>query len=101
MNLQLGDNMYELKYTVNSLCELEEVTGKNLSDIIALNGFSSVRALLWCGLCETVPGLTMKQAGLLLQEYTQTSSLEELVNILGGAIEQAGFLGAQGKKKPR
>lgn len=95
MKLEIGDKIYELEYTVNSVCDLEELTGKNLGDVLSAAGMSSVRALLWCGLIENSPNLTMKQAGAILQEYIETKAMEELVEALGNAIEHAGFIQAQ------
>ncbi len=101
MKLEIGQTMYELNYTVNSVCDLEEITGKGIGDILSVNGFSSVRALLWCGLIEGTPGLTMKRAGEILQEYIAVNSIEQLSNILSEAVQQAGFLAEKGQKKPK
>ena len=97
MKLEIGDGIYELEYTVNAVCDLEELTGKNLGDVLATAGLSSVRALLWCGLIEHAKTLTMAKAGSLLQEYMKAHSMEELVELLGKAIEDAGFIQAQGR----
>lgn len=95
MKIEIGDKMFELEYSINGICDLEEITGKSLGDILSVEGFSSVRSLLWCGLADNTPGLTMKQAGALLQEYIKTNSLEEIANKIGEAVAQAGFLKAQ------
>jgi hypothetical protein len=99
MKIEIGDTMFDFEYTVNSVCDLEEITKKNLAEVVSNNGFSSVRALLWCGLSEHMKGLTIAKAGNIMQEYLKTHPIEELMTIIGEAIEQAGFLGAQGKKK--
>lgn len=99
MKLEIGDVSFELEYTVNSVCDLEEISGKGLGDILGTAGLSSVRALLWCGLIENMKGLTMGKAGNLLQEYLKTHSMEELVEVMGKAIEGAGFIQAQEKGK--
>ncbi len=95
MKLEIGDKMYELEYTVNSVCDLEEITGKGLGDILSVSGLSSIRALLWSGLIENLPGLTIKKAGAIVQEFLKQGTLEDLVTKIGEAIEQAGFLNAQ------
>lgn len=95
MKLEIGGNMYELEYTVNSVCDLEEITGKGLYEILSVSGLSSIRALLWSGLIENLPGLTIKKAGALTQEYLKQGKLEDLVTKIGEAVEQAGFLNAQ------
>jgi hypothetical protein len=98
MKLEINDKMYELEYTINAVCDLEELTGKTFAEVVTQKGFRGLRALMWCGLSENVPGLTMKTAGKLLQEYLKTHTQEEFVTLVGGAVEQAGFLTAQGRK---
>lgn len=95
MKLEIGDKIYELEYTVNSVCDLEEITGKGLGDILSVNGMNSVRALLWSGLVEHSPTMTIKNAGKIMQEYMAQDSIEGLITKMGAAIEQAGFLNAQ------
>lgn len=95
MKLEIGDTMYELEYTVNSVCDLEEITGKGLGDILSVSGMSSIRALLWSGLIENLPGLTIKKAGVIVQEFLKQGTIEDLVTKIGEAVEQAGFLNAQ------
>ena len=98
MKIEIGDVAYELEYTVNSVCDLEDMTGKGLGDILGMQGMTSVRALLWAGLTEHQNGLTMRKAGTLLQEYMKTHGMDELVAAIGEAIKQAGFMTAQGEK---
>jgi hypothetical protein len=95
MKLEIGEKMYEVEYTINAVCDLEELTGTSIENVFASAGVSSLRSLLWCGLIENHDGLTMKQAGELLQEYLKTHSLEELAKFLSTAIEHAGFIQAQ------
>lgn len=99
MKLSIGDVTFELEYTVNSVCDLEELMGKGVAEILSVGGFSSVRALLWCGLIEKMPGLTISKAGNLLQDYVKEHSLEELAKILGEAVQHAGFLEEKAVKK--
>lgn len=99
MKLQILEQIYELEFTVNAVCDLEELTGKLLGEVLSQGGYKSVRALLWCGLTENMPQLTMKQAGALMHEYLKGNSLEQLTVVLGEAIEQAGFLRARGLVK--
>jgi hypothetical protein len=43
--------------------------------------------------------MTIKKAGALLQEYLKDKDLGDIIAIIGEAIEQAGFLKAQGMLK--
>ena len=109
MKLEIGEALFELEYTVNSVCDLEEITGKDLANIVGTPGFSAVRSLLWCGLVENMKGITIAKAGTLMHEYLKTNTLESLVTEIGRAIDASGFLDAQGvrtakpveKAKPR
>lgn len=101
MQIEIGDQMYTVKFTVNAVCSLEEVTGKLLGEIMQQKGYTGVRNLLWCGIHESVPGMTPKQAGLLLEKYLEDKTLENLIDVIGEAIEQAGFLKAKGLVKPK
>jgi len=101
MKLQIGETLYELEYTINSVCSLEEVTGKELGDCMKQGGYRGIRTLLWCGMLENTPTLTLKKAGNLLQEYLKDKELGDLVQTIGDAIEQADFLKAQGLLKKK
>lgn len=94
MKVEINGEMHELEYTVNSVCDLEETTGKELADFLMMGGYKAVRALLWCGLIEKNPKMTMKTAGELMQAYITEHSLEALIAKVGEAIKQAGFLRA-------
>lgn len=102
MKLQIGENLYELEYTINSICDLEEITGKMLGDVmLGGGGYKKIRLLLWCGLLEHNPKMTIKTVGTLMQEYLKDKDLGDLIAVIGEAIEQAGFLKAQGLINPK
>ena len=105
MKLEIGDTLYEIEFTVNAVCDLEELTKKSIGDVLRLPELSGIRALLWCGLIEGNPSMTFKQAGKLLDTYLSENGYEtgkERLNVaLAEAISQAGFLQAQGTKSPK
>ena len=53
---------YSLRFSVNSLCCLEEKMDKGLAALLKTD-LSSLRALLWCGLLEQEQHLTLEDAG--------------------------------------
>lgn len=65
---------YVLRYSINALCDVESEAGLNLPQVFAeMEGgktpsFSILRALLWAGLRETSPKLTVRDAGNILGE---------------------------------
>ena len=96
MKIEINKVLYELEYTINSVCDLEELTGKDLGESLAAGGFASLRAMLWCGLVEHKQDLTVRDAGNLLQQYIKAGgTMESLVETMTKAVEHAGFLGGQ------
>lgn len=88
--IKLGDQEYALRYTINSVCCLEERFGKALHSLLCTD-VSSVRALLWCALLDQY-SLTLEQAGDLLdQALDQGRSLTDIGACCAGALNDAGF----------
>lgn len=80
-----------LRYTVNNLCILEEICGCGM-DRLLKTSFSAVRGLLWCGLIEHQPELTLTDAGNLLEKHLkQGAGLNQVAMLLSAALEDAGF----------
>jgi len=62
-----------LRFTINSLCALEDVTGQGIVDLVA--GFSVkaprltlVRSMLWAGLIDKHPETTPMDAGNIIED---------------------------------
>lgn len=101
MKFEADGKSYELKYTVNGMADLEEVTGRPFSDIMTSGEFSAVRALFYAGLSDTNPKLTLRGAGAVLEAYlAEGHGLEDAFELVNKATEQAGFLQA-GKATPK
>ncbi len=101
MKLELGDKTYEFEFTINAVCDLEEMTGKGFADLMSVEGLTSIRALMWCGLISHQKTITLAQTGELLQDYLKNKSIEDLIKTIGDAFEQAGFIQAAARKRPR
>lgn len=87
----LNGREYPLRFSVNALCCLEEKTGVSLS---ALEGcqLSCLRGLLWCGLMEACPDMTLPQAGDLLDAHLRAGGdLSQVAAQLSAALEDACF----------
>ena len=101
MRIEIADKSYELKFTINAMAELEDMTGQELGNLLSGGQFKTVRYLMWAGLIENNPELTIKGAGGLIEEYLQSGgSLEVLGELLTKAIESAGFF-KQAAKAPK
>ena len=82
-----------MKYTVNSLCELEDRAGMPI-DRLMNRQFSATRLLLWAGLAECQPELTVSDVGALIGESILSGgSLEEIVDLCAEGLRAAGLLG--------
>lgn len=74
VEIKLGENTYRLRYTLNSLAELEDRLGVPLTELSNISmGMKTVRTLLWAGLVHE--GLTEDEVGELVDfgnfEYVQ------------------------------
>ena len=98
MKLEIGDSIVELEYTVNSVCDLEELRKQDIGSLLNKPGMTAVRDLLWAGLIENKANTSIKEAGKLMHTYLRSHEISELLNVIVEAIKEAGFLGAQGKK---
>lgn len=99
MTVTICGRDYPLRYSVNALCCLEEKTGISLD---ALHGrpLSCLRGLLWCGLTETDPGLTLDQAGEMIDRHLLSGGdLSALSVQLAAALEDACFFHPRAEAK--
>lgn len=62
----VGDRPKFLRFTLNSLAELESALGKPVTTLDQAFGFKEQRAFFWAGLLHTEPKLTILEAGELL-----------------------------------
>lgn len=89
--LAIGDESFPLRYTVNSVCCLEERLGKSLHTVLSTDA-ASVRALLWCALLHYDTHITLEQAGDLLDLALRDGlSLADVGAICADALMDAGF----------
>ncbi len=87
--LEAGEKVYSLRFTTNSICELEDhFGGKGISQIVVeMQGQPSmklVRAMIWGALIDGHPNLTMKEAGTILDEV----GIETITEKLGEALKR-------------
>ncbi|MBR1820078.1 MAG: hypothetical protein IJ769_00495 [Clostridia bacterium] len=91
--IEIAGRTLELRYTVNSLCALEERAGMPI-DRLMDRQFSATRLLLWAGLVEAQPNLTVHDVGALIGDsIAQGGSLEDIVDVCADGLREAGFFG--------
>lgn len=89
--LEAGGRQWPLRYTVNSVCCLEERFQKALHSLLCTDA-ASVRALLWCGLIHHDAALTPEDAGRILDQVLQEGrSLVDVATLCADALADAGF----------
>ncbi len=100
--LTAGDKEYRVSYGVNALCELEEAFDKSVQKIVDqdLNGANvsmrAVRRVVWAGLIDQHPEITLKEAGAI----ADSAGVQACMDAISAAFKLA-FPEAKGPKNPR
>lgn len=98
--IEIAGEGLRMRYTVNSLCAVEERAGRPLDELLDRQ-FSAARLLLWGGLIEARPEMTVCQAGELIDRHiAQGGGLEEIVDICAEGLREAGFFGRTAAGRP-
>ena len=93
--VELAGRTFQMRYTVNSLCALEDRAGMSI-DRLMDRQFSATRLLLWAGLTEEQPALTVRDVGALIGEcVARGGSLEDIVELCADGLRRAGFFGGK------
>ena len=93
--VRVAGREWNLRYTVNSLCALEDRAGMSI-DRLMDRQFSATRLLLWAGLAEMQPELTVRDVGALIGEHIAGGgSLEDIVELCADGLREAGFFGRE------
>ena len=88
--VELGGKTRNIRYNFNALCDVEEATGKSITEI---SGLSSIRVLLWAGLRWEDKGLTAQRVGMWIEEYlTEGGEMDDLVNAAMKALSSTGIM---------
>ena len=82
-----------LALSMNAMCAAEQESGKSFSQILtAMNGgeFGSIRLLFWAVLRKAKPGLTMDDAGEMIDQMGLTTVIKSLTRVIenSGLIEK-------------
>ena len=82
-----------LHYSINSLCAMEIRAGMPL-DRLMNHHFSATRLLLWAGLHDAHPDMTVRDAGNLIGEHLlRGGSLEDIAQACADGLRAAGLMG--------
>ncbi len=89
--VRVGDDEWVFSFSINALCELEDLLDKPVAQIVAALGdadnmrISDVRAMVWAALLDHQDGLSLKAAGDVASKIGTLVCLEKV----GKALELA------------
>jgi len=91
MLIKIQDKEYTLKYDINALALLEDITGKSISNVLQENmGISTLRNLFYVGLKRNHKDITVEQVGDIMQDYIdEHKSVERLSALITEAFEKS------------
>lgn len=91
VSVRVGDDEWTFSFSINALCELEDLLDKPVAQIVASLGdadnmrISDVRAMVWAALLDHQDGISLKQAGDVASKVGTMDCLEKV----GKALELA------------
>lgn len=92
VRMEIGDRALILRYTVNSMCVVEEMAGGSIFDVLD-SDFTAARLLFWGALIDHQSNITLREAGEFLGAFLKDGgTLSEIVDKCAEAMSQAGFL---------
>lgn len=93
--VEIAGRSLRLRYTINSLCAVEDRAGQPLDRLLDRQ-FSATRLLLWGGLIECQPEMTVGEVGALIGDsLAQGGTLEDIIDLCAEGLREAGFFGAE------
>ena len=96
VRMEIGGRALALRYTVNSMCVVEEMAGGSLFDVLGAD-FTAARLLFWGALMDRQQEITLREAGEMLDSHLQAGgTLSEIVDACAEAMRRAGFLKEDG-----
>lgn len=96
--INLNNQEMELKYDMNSICELEAKSGKGLFSMLNEDnlGFNLIRLLTWAGLRHKNRGLTLDIVGIWLgEEFKNGINFDYFFEHIMKALNESGLLGKE------
>lgn len=99
VNIEL-DEKRKLRYRHNEMADMEQLTGKDVGQLLYSQKFHGLRVMLAFGLRWMEPKITPTKAGDLIQDHwiAKGKTLEDLVDVLEAALIAGGLMQA---KKPK
>ena len=98
--IEIAGRGLRMRYTINSLCAVEDRAGLPLDRLLDRQ-FSATRLLLWAGLRQCQPELSLWDVGELIGESLLAGgALEDIVDLCAEGLRAAGLLAGDGREAP-
>ena len=101
---QVSLGAYTLSFSINALCELEDLLDQPMAEIVAgmqspeKMRMSTVRAMFWAALRDNHPAIDLEGAGLIVSELGMGAAMAKVGEAFRLAFPTA-KAGAEGKPK--
>jgi hypothetical protein len=82
VSFDAGGKSYTMRFSANALCELEDATGMGINALLTILAdpakmrLKMVRAVLWAGLQDHHPDVTLHQAGEIITDLSLTKAMD-------------------------
>lgn len=87
---EVGSTVYTLVFSTNAICELENLLDRGLNVIVmSMDRLATVRALLWAGLRARHSGVSLEQAGEIIDLCGMAAATEAIGRALSAAFPAA------------
>ena len=99
--IEASDESYQIVYTVNSLCAYEDRFKEDIAMAISSPSVSRLRGMLWAGLIDKQPNLTLENTGKIIDDYLGDADrqLSDIANVCVKALTNSGFFKKAGNEK--
>lgn len=90
--LKIGEKEYVIKFTINSLVEMEQYLGKPFTSMFSEDGVSllSIRTLTYFGLKQMEKDITHEKAGEIINNALESGmSFSDVAEILIGELTKS------------
>ena len=81
---EVSGEIYKLRFDINSLCELEDLLGRPVSQLGANMGIRELRTMFYCGL---MPKHSLTDVGIMMSGLVEEQGMEKMQALITGALE--------------
>ena len=93
MIANINGREYHVNYTINGLCMLEKRAEMSLYRLMHECQFTATRLMLWTGLIDNLPDLTVEESGDIIQKHiTDGGTLDDIVDIIFEGLSESGLI---------